>query len=110
MQCLRLLLIAALAVGPTISMAQGFKVAFGEMQQDSSLPVEVTADNLSVNQNDGSAVFSGNVDISQGEMRMTADKVNVFYNSENRTVARLLATGDVLVAQGKDVAEADMAA
>ena len=57
MQFLRLLLIAALAVGPTISMAQGFKVAFGEMQQDSSLPVEVTADNLSVNQNDGSAVF-----------------------------------------------------
>lgn len=106
---LRIMLLFALASFPLTAMAQGFKVAFGQMEQDSDLPVEVTADSLSVNQNDGSAVFSGNVSISQGDMKMTADKVDVHYHAESQGIARLVATGDVLLIQGQDIAEAQAA-
>lgn len=106
---LRTLLILTLGLFPVLASAQGLKVGFGSMQQDSDLPVEVTADSLSVNQNDGSAVFSGNVKISQGEMHMTADKVNVHYAEGQAGIARLIAEGDVLLVQGTDAAEAQKA-
>lgn len=109
MNLFRAMLITALTLLPIAVAAQGFKVAFGELQQDTALPVEVTADSLSVNQNDGSAVFEGAVAIIQGDMRMTADKVNVHYHPETRGIARLLAEGNVLIVQGEDAAEAEQA-
>jgi lipopolysaccharide export system protein LptA len=98
-----------MALAPMSGSAQGFQVGFGQLQQDTGLPVEVTAESLSVNQSDGSAVFEGKVDVSQGEMRMTADKVNVHYNQETKAIARLVAEGNVLLVQGPDAAEANEA-
>ncbi len=109
MKLFRAMLISVFTLLPIAAAAQGFKVAFGDLQQDTALPVEVTADSLSVNQNDGSAVFEGTVAIVQGEMRMTADKVNVHYHPETRGIARLLAEGNVLIVQGADAAEAQKA-
>ncbi|SFL06713.1 lipopolysaccharide transport periplasmic protein LptA [Shimia haliotis] len=106
---LRALLIMAVSFFPAFASAQGIKVGFGDMKQDSSLPVEVTAESLSVNQNDGSAVFSGDVKITQGAMHMTADKVNVFYQEGQVGIARLVAEGNVLLVQGSDAAEAQKA-
>ncbi|KPA23450.1 LPS-assembly protein LptD [Shimia sp. SK013] len=106
---LRTLLILVISLFPAMASAQGFQVGFGNMQQDSALPVEVTADSLSVNQNDGSAIFSGNVKIVQGEMHMTANKVNVHYSTGTVGIARLIAEGDVLLVQGTDIAEAEKA-
>jgi len=105
----RALAVSLMALAPMSGMAQGFQVGFGQMQQDTGLPVEVTAESLSVNQSDGSAVFEGKVDVSQGEMRMTADKVNVHYNQETKAIARLVAEGNVLLVQGPDAAEANEA-
>jgi lipopolysaccharide export system protein LptA len=85
------------------------KVAFGELRQDPNAPVEVSADSLSVDQNDGSAVFSGNVLIVQGNMRMAAPKVHVHYNDETSGIAKLVATGGVTVVNGADAAEAQTA-
>lgn len=106
---IRALAFSLLATAPIAGMAQGFQVGFGQMQQDTGLPVEVTAESLSVNQSDGSAVFEGKVDVSQGEMRMTADKVNVHYNQETKAIAKLVAEGNVLLVQGPDAAEANEA-
>lgn len=105
----RALLISVLAFAPGLSVAQGLQLGFGQSQQDTGLPVEVTADSLSVNQSDGSAVFEGNVDISQGDMRMTADKVNVHYLPDNSGIDKLVAKGNVLLVQGPDAAEANEA-
>lgn len=105
----RALLISVLALAPGLSVAQGLQLGFGQSQQDTGLPVEVTADSLSVNQSDGSAVFEGNVDISQGDMRMTADKVNVHYLPDNSGIDKLVAKGNVLLVQGPDAAEANEA-
>lgn len=91
------------------AQAQGTEVAFGAVQQDTSLPVEVSADALSVSQNDGSALFTGNVVIGQGEMRLSAPRVLVFYTEGQSGVERLEATGGVTLVNGDQAAEADTA-
>ncbi|MDP5218414.1 lipopolysaccharide transport periplasmic protein LptA [Ruegeria sp. 2205SS24-7] len=89
--------------------AQGANVAFGAVKADPSLPVEVTADNLDVNQEDGSAEFTGNVFISQGEMRLSAKRVLVIYEKEKSGIQRMEATGDVVLVSGPDAAQAERA-
>ena len=90
-------------------LAQGTNVAFGTIQQDPDAPVEVTADNLAVNQADGTAVFTGNVVIGQGEMRLSANRVLVIYSQDPQGISRLEATGDVTLVTGPDAAEAQKA-
>ena len=68
--------------------AQGAQVAFGAIQQDTSLPVEVTSEELAVNQADGTAIFTGNVVVGQGEMRLTAPRVLVVYREDTRGIDR----------------------
>jgi len=94
---------------PVSMMAQGAQVAFGNTQQDSNLPVEVTADDLNVNQADGTAIFTGNVLIGQGEMRLSAPRVLVVYNEDQSRIRRLEATGGVTLVSGEDAAEAQQA-
>ncbi|NNE53722.1 MAG: lipopolysaccharide transport periplasmic protein LptA [Sulfitobacter sp.] len=86
--------------------AQGTSVAFGTIRQDTDLPVEITSDSLSVDQETGVAVFTGNVLIGQGEMRLSAPRVQVFYDETKNAIARLEATGGVTLVSGPDAAEA----
>lgn len=89
-----------------MAQAQGTQVAFGGAAQDSDLPVEVTAQNLDVNQKDGTAVFTGNVVVGQGQMRLSAPRVLVVYLADGTGIARLQATGGVTLVSGQDAAEA----
>ncbi|MFD2854173.1 lipopolysaccharide transport periplasmic protein LptA [Seohaeicola zhoushanensis] len=89
--------------------AQTTNLAFGAVKADTSLPVEVTADSLDVNQTDGSALFKGNVLVGQGEMKLTARQVLVVYNKDGGGIQRVEATGDVVLVSGPDAAEADRA-
>ena len=98
----------ALAI-PTAGLSQGFEVAFGNLQEESDLPVEVNADSLSIDQSNGSAVFSGNVHVSQGSMRLSAPEVQVYYNDSSSGISRLEASGGVLLVDGPDAAEANTA-
>jgi len=98
------LLVSAVSVA-----AQGANVAFGTIRQDTSLPVEVTADNLSVDQATGTAIFTGNVLIGQGEMRLSASRVLVVYRADAEGIARLEATGGVTLVSGPDAAESERA-
>lgn len=86
--------------------AQGMQVAFGATAEDSDLPVEVTAENLDVNQADGTAIFSGDVLVGQGAMRLSAPRVLVVYLQDRSGIARLQASGGVTLVSGEDAAEA----
>ncbi|WP_121630397.1 lipopolysaccharide transport periplasmic protein LptA [Tropicibacter alexandrii] len=100
--------LAVLAVMfPSVALAQ--QVAFGSMQQDTSAPVEVTADALSVNQSDGTALYTGNVVIIQGQMRLAAPRVLVVYVKGGGRIERLEATGGVTLVSGEEAAEAQRA-
>lgn len=100
---------AVMATLATAGFAQGTQVAFGGLKQDSSLPVEVAADKLDVSQSDGTAVFTGNVVVGQGEMRMAAAKVLVEYGTEDGEstgkVSRMVASGGVTLVNGAEAAE-----
>ncbi len=105
---LRLLAVCLALLSPGLAAAQG-AVAFGTMTQDTSAPVEVTADALSVDQEQGTAIFTGNVLIVQGTMRLAAPRVLVVYADEQSRVERLEATGGVTLVSGPDAAEAERA-
>lgn len=105
----RLFIYAFAAWLPLHASAQGAQVAFGNTEQNSSLPVEVTADNLNVNQENGTAIFTGNVLIGQGEMRMSAPRVLVVYKEDQSGIEALQATGGVTLVSGQDAAEARQA-
>jgi lipopolysaccharide export system protein LptA len=85
------------------------KIAFGDLEQDTTLPVEVSADQLAVNNADGTAVFSGNVVVTQGEMKLAAAEVRVEYGTDRTDIERLVATGGVVVTNLGDAAEAQEA-
>lgn len=84
-------------------------IALGGISADPSAPVEVTADNLNVDQDSKSAVFSGNVVIGQGEMRISAAEVKVVYSDETGDIAQLLASGGVTFVTATEAAEAQTA-
>ncbi len=107
---LRLALFALfIALAPAFVSAQGANVAFGTIAQDTSLPVEVTSEELSVDQQTGTAIFSGNVVIGQGEMRLSAQRVLVVYRADADGIAKMEATGGVTLVSGPDAAEAQRA-
>lgn len=99
-------IVAVFALFPALVWAQGASVAFGGLKQDTTLPVEVSADNLAVSQADGTAVFSGNVLIGQGEMRLSAGRVKVEYTSDGTGISRLFASEGVTLINATDAAEA----
>lgn len=46
-------------------------------------PIEITADKLSVMQQDQQAIFEGNVTAVQGDMTLNAEEMQVFYKNKN---------------------------
>jgi lipopolysaccharide export system protein LptA len=106
---LRTLALLALLGLSSPAIAQGTQVAFGAIKQDTSAPVEVTADELNVDQTTGKAVFTGNVVIAQGVMRLSAARVLVIYREETAGIQRMEATGGVTLVSGPDVAEGQRA-
>jgi len=107
---IRLIAIAAAIVVTTAStvIAQT-NVDLGGLTVDTAAPIEVTADNLTIDQDTGRAIFDGNVIIGQGELRVTAARVEVVYGSENNEIAALNASGGVTFVTQGEAAEAQQA-
>ena len=106
-------LIAVIIAVPGMLFAQGAQVPFGGLQHDSSLPVEIVADQLTVDQSDGAVMFVGNVVIGQGDMRMTADEMTVSYSAgddgDTGRIERIVAKGNVVLVNGAEAAQAQSA-
>ena len=95
-------------IGQTAA-AQTAGVAFGGIKGDPTLPVDVTSETLTVSQKDGTAIFSGNVLVIQGEMRLSSDEVRVQYNADQSAIEQLFAFGNVLLVNATDAAAAQEA-
>ena len=81
-------------------------INLGGISADPSAAVEISADNLSVDQDTGTAVFSGNVVIGQGALRLSAGSVRVVYAEETGDIAQLMASGGVTFVTDTQAAEA----
>lgn len=71
-------LCCAVALGQTAS-AQGASVDLGVRDHDSSTPVQITSESLSLNQGEGTASFIGDVLVRQGDMTITCGRMIVEY-------------------------------
>ncbi|MEL6476348.1 MAG: lipopolysaccharide transport periplasmic protein LptA [Pseudomonadota bacterium] len=85
------------------------KGPFGGFKHDSSAPIEITADSLEVRQADQVAIFEGNVIAGQGTLRLTASRVEVYYDQEAEggetgAIQRLDASGNVFLSNGSETA------
>ena len=89
--------------------AQALALSGGDLDRGRGIGAHA-ADALAVNQSDGTAVFTGNVVIGQGAMRLSAGRVDVTYAEGGTTRIRSLrAEGDVTLVSGDDAAEAQEA-
>ncbi len=110
---LRLLLSASLlSVGCILTLAPGAARAQIELGQtyDTSLPIEITADSLEVENERQVATFRGNVDAMQGELNLRADQLIVHYRSEsnNQNSIRLIeAEGNVFLSSPTEMAQGE---
>ena len=107
--------LAALALMTTAAQAQG-STAF---QLSGDEPVQIEADRLDVRDSEGKAIFSGNVEVVQGEISLRASEMTVLYAREGGAtgaagglgtagnIRRIDATGGVLVRSGEQVATGD---
>ena len=93
------LLIATSAYGQT-------NINLGGIRADSTAPVEVAADSLSVDQDSGTAIFTGSVVIGQGDLRLSAGTVQVVYTEKTGNIAQLIASDGVTFVTTTEAAEA----
>ena len=77
---LRLLAVLMLAALPA-SAQEGVQISFGQSLRLDGSALEVTADQLSVDQTSGATEFSGNVLAVQGEMRISAGLISPLFNT-----------------------------
>ena len=106
MRILMAILLSLVAANMTFAQTN---IDLGGIDADPSAPVEVSADSLSVDQDTGKAVFSGNVVIGQGELRLSAGQVEVIYSEATGDIARLKASGGVTFVTESEAAEATTA-
>lgn len=81
-------------------------ITLGGLSVDPKAAVEIAADNLAVDQSTGSATFSGNVMIGQGDLRLSAGTVRVIYSESTGDIARLMASNGVTFVTSTEAAEA----
>lgn len=104
--------LAVPAAMPSAAFAQGAETAnisFGGLKGDTSLPVTVTSKELTIDEGEGTAIFTGDVLVIQGELRLSAQEVQVEYDDEAQKVRRLWAIGDVLLVNAQDAAQSQTA-
>ena len=77
---------------------------------NSDAPVNYAADRIELQDKQNRVVLSGNVDISQGDLRLRAARTTVAYtDTGNLKIQRIDATGGVMVTRGGESARGDVA-
>lgn len=84
-------------------------IALSGLNADPTAAIEVSADGLTVDQESRSAVFSGNVVIGHGDLRIAASRVEVRYSEETGDIAQLNASGGVTFVTANEAAESSEA-
>jgi lipopolysaccharide export system protein LptA len=72
--------------------SKGFDDSFGK------LPTNITSDSLAFNAKDRIFAYTGNVQVTQGDMRLTSKTLEGTYSEKNELL-KLVAKGDVFIAK-----------
>ena len=96
----------------TVSVAQSAGIALSETESNPDAPIEITANQLTVDRETGNAIFAGDVYAVRGVLTLNADELQVIYDEETDEddgIREIIATGNVILVNGPDVAEAERA-
>lgn len=107
-------LAGALAGGAQAQAPQGSgTLNFDEIRHDDSQPIEINSDTLEVDQASGIARFSGDVLVTQGQLRLNAGVVEAHYaggeGGASGRLTTLAASQKVLINAGSASAQSDEA-
>ena len=75
----------------------------------SDKPVRIQAERLEADNQSGVLTFTGSVLLRQGDLVLSTDRVEAYFNPQNREVTRIIATGNVKMSQGDRIAVGDKA-
>ncbi|MDA3859054.1 MAG: LptA/OstA family protein [Roseovarius sp.] len=86
-------------------------LSFGGFKVSADLPIQVVSDELQMDQNVNTAMFAGNVDVEQGDLKLNSATVLVEYgmiegSSKPNQIIRLTASGGVTITSPTETAEA----
>ena len=108
----RAALCALLLFAPVAAFPQA-QVPFSGLAVDRAAPVEIEAEALDVDQEGGSAEFSGDVLVVQDGLRLSADRLQVAYGADPATgqnrIREMRASGSVTLVTPAEAAEAGSA-
>ena len=77
--------------------------ALGGLEQNiGKLPTFIKADSLSLKSDSRTFAYSGNVEVTQGDMTLTAQTMEGNYD-ENNKIKQLMAKGNVLITKGPEI-------
>jgi lipopolysaccharide export system protein LptA len=101
--------VGGFAIGAALVMI-GQAGAQGIAGYDSQAPVNYAADRIELQDRQKRVVLSGNVQISQGDLRLSAARTTVAYtDAGSLKIQRIDATGGVLVTRGQETARGEVA-
>jgi lipopolysaccharide export system protein LptA len=99
-------LLPLLAVAPALGQQSGSALK----GHDTGAPVDVAADRIEVQDRADRAIFSGNVDVRQGDLRLSAARLTVAYaNTGGIEIKRLEASGGVTLRSPSETARSQFA-
>ena len=111
-----------LALGAVLCAGGTAQAQSTSFQLSSDEPVQIQADKLDVKDQEGRAIFTGNVEVVQGDLSLRSSTMTVFYQSEGQgqgspagglggagDIDRIEASGGVRVRRGQQVATGDRA-
>ena len=91
--------LAALVLAASAATAQEGRMT--GLKLDGDKPIQIESDHLEVRENDGVAIFTGNVAVVQGAMLMRSGKMTVYYDNQGGSVATGSANIDRLEVENK---------
>ena len=110
----RALAIAAAMLLTALSGAFAQESRVTGLKLEGDKPIQIESDRLEVRENDGIAIFTGNVAVVQGPTLLRSGKMTVYYNKEGGSattgsadIDRLVVEGKVYVRSASQVATAD---
>ncbi len=103
----RFVAIALLAASVTVGTGAQAQAVSALKNHDSNQPVDFSADRIELQDRSDRAVLTGNVDVRQGDMTLTADRLTIAYSQAGSTqVTRMDASGGVTLKSRTETARA----
>lgn len=103
-------LVIGFAASAAVIAGAGHLAAATKVAHNSDAPVDFSADRMDLQDKQDRAVLTGNVIVTQEELRLTADRTLMAYTNTNKvTLQRVDATGHVVVTRNDERASGDVA-